>query len=172
MKNLGAIFVLAIVIMFTGCTVKKKISRTEIRHDSIYIVKDSIRIEIKDSIRIDTHYLPADQAYITALFECDSLGRLKMKEIVDLKAGIRARPTIEVRGDTVFFNCECDSAAIYQIYRERNETVYEGTSENVNVKDSTNIFEKIVKIRLPWWVWVIIGIGALFGIYKLYRRFK
>ena len=169
MKTTGAILIL-IMVMLMGCTMKKKITRTEIRHDSIVIIKDSVHIEYRDSIRIDTQYLPADNAYITALFECDSLGRVHMKEIVELKAGVRARPTIELRGDTVFVICNCDSAVIYNVYRERYEKEYVGTGSEVTVKDSTSFYEKIVKVRLPWWVWLIIGIGALFGIYKLYRR--
>lgn len=169
MKKLGAILLLVVVIL-SSCAVKKKIKVTEISHDSTVVQKDSVHIEYRDTTYFDTTYLPTDQAYITALFECNSLGQVQMKKIIELKAGIRARPTIELRGDTVFVLCECDSAAIVSIFQGRFKREYVSTDSKVEVKDSTSIYEKIVKVKLPWWIWTIIGLGALLGVYKLYKK--
>lgn len=175
MKTIGAIIILAIVLTISGCTTKKKISTTVITSDSTNTRKDSVYIEYRDSISIDTHFIPADQAYIEALFECDSLGVVRMREITRLESGRRATASISFREGVLSVECRCDSMEIYSIYRERYKKEYVSSEDITVVEDTTTVKEKVVKTRLPWWMYVggslIFIIIIILGAYKLYKKF-
>lgn len=72
MKRL--IYILLILIAFTGCRSKKP---------PIVHVPVETKIIIKE--RLVPVALPADSSTLTALFECDSLNQVQMKEIGELK---------------------------------------------------------------------------------------
>lgn len=172
MKTSIRIIILAMIIALgSGCAVKKKLT-TEIRHDSVYITHDSTYIEYRDSLRIDTAWIPADEAYIKALLECDSLGKVHLKEIAEIKSGRNVRPELSRRGDTIIFYCEVDSFAVYNILRARIEREHLIQQSTTTTEDSTNIESVTVKRSLPWWIWAIGVVGLLYLLNLFRQKFK
>lgn len=168
MRALTIISIFSLAAIMSGCAAKKKIISVT-SHDSAYIQKDSVHIEYRDSLKIDTFYIPTDRAWIKALWECDSLGELRMKEIVALKSGKHVKPKIIRRGDTTIFICDVDSIAVYNIIRSRYETKHVSTQANTKVDDSSSYWQKITKWKIPWWIWVL-GVIALLYLLNYFRQ--
>lgn len=166
MKKL--IYLLLISFMAFGCGTKKKITTSHER-DSIYIVKDSA-VYI-DRVTIDTVEIPADRAYIEALFDCDSLGHIRMREITRLENSIRTTANISVRGDTIFIECICDSLLVFNKLVEKYDYVRRSEISNVTVEDSKDT----LIVRSPWylrfwWIWIIVfaAIAVATKVFKLW----
>lgn len=163
MKKL--IFIILLSVLVIGCGTKKKITHTE-RTDSISEKRDSIRTEYIERVRDTTIYLSGDSALISALLECDSLGQVQIKTIIDLETGLRIRPNIEIVNNVITLKCtQEDSIAISVYWKDVYEKKYEVHIANISIdKEVTD--EKLV-VRSPWylrfwWIWaILLGVGFI-----------
>jgi hypothetical protein len=165
------IFLLAIIIILSSCTVKKKFTSDAVR-DSIVIVKDSIRVEIREVVRDTTILLPADSSMVRALLECDSLGQVRIKEISELRAGLKSTPKIKIIDNYIELECKVDSQQIYLYWQDRYENRQSFSDKSENVNSSLTVKEKIIKKKLPWWIYLAGGIIAILILWRLYKKFK
>jgi hypothetical protein len=78
-------------------------------------VNDSIITEIL--YRDSTIYI-TDSAGITALLECDSLGKVRIKQIKDFYAGQFVKPSIVIRDNWLKADCKIDSGRVYFTWKE------------------------------------------------------
>lgn len=127
---------------------------------------------IQSVIRDTTVRIEKDSASIKALLECDSLGRVRIKEILSLKSGLKVRaPSLKLVGNTLMAQAEVDSMSIYLQVRDRYLT---------RIKSSTSLTEKVIPIyRQKEWqkflcwsgmlAWLVL---LLYGTIKVYSRFN
>ena len=162
MKKL--IFVI-IVVAFASCTTKKKITHIE-TSDSIFTGRDSVEYVYKEVLRDTTIYLSADSAYIEALLECDSLGEVYIKEIIDLRTGERVTPDVRIVDNVIYLGCTTeDSVAISVYWKNIYERMYNERISSTEV--STTVEDEKVVVRTPWfirlwWVWAILAVAVFF----------
>jgi len=165
MKRLLFIF---IVVVMASCTTKKKITHIE-TSDSVVTKKDSVEYVYKEVLRDTTIYLPADSAYIEALLECDSLGEVYIKEIVDLRTGNRVTPKVKIVDNVIYLGCTTeDSVAISIYWKNIYERMYNERISSTDV--STSVEDEKVIVRTPWfirlwWLWAILA-AAVFVVLK------
>jgi len=162
---------LAIIFIMSSCSVKKKFTSDTVR-DSIVVVKDSIRVEIREVVRDTTILVPADSALIRALLECDSLGQVRIKEISELRTGQKTKPSIKITDNTIEIECKVDSHLVYLYWKDRYEKQQSFSDKAEAVNTSLIVKEKIVKKRLPWWIYLAGGILAILLLWRLYKKFK
>lgn len=159
------VYILLLALIVASCGTKKKITHTEYS-DTLVVKKDSIVTEYVETIRDTTIYLPADSSAIEALLECDSLGRVYIKEILDLKTGKRVKPDIQIRDNIITLSCtEEDSIAIALYYKDIYERLYIAKVDSLST--STVITDEVIITRSPWylrlwWIWIILA--AVIGI--------
>lgn len=91
-----------------------------------------------------------DESMIRALLECDSLGQVQMRRLLDYEAGTRLNPPdIELRDNILTATAEVDSMAVYLRLKDRIER-----------HTSTRAEVQIVEVnRLNTWqkTWMRIG---------------
>lgn len=154
--------------LFVGC-------RAARIHDSQTLTRtDSIVITQSETIRDTVIQVAADSAIIRALLECDSLGQVHIRELLEYQAGSRLRPPkINVTDNVLTATSSVDSMSIYLTFKERLE-------QRISTKTSDTTTEKTVEVNRPsaWQrlccriVWVLILAGLFLGGYKLYKLLK
>lgn len=148
----------AVVAVLCACRPVKQFYREDER--TVKVVRDILR----DTVVVTEQ----DSSWVKVLLECDSTGRVLMKELLDYRAGKRVRlPQLEVRDNILTSVVRIDSSAVYLAWRERYEA------------DSVAVEREIVRVvevnRLKGWQKVLIGIGALWLILfalRMWKRFK
>lgn len=115
--------------------------------------------------------LERDQAMIRALVECDSLGQVRMAELLEYRAGERLQPPdVKVEHNVLTATARIDSMAVYLRLKDRFER---------RITSSIRRVERVVEVnRLNGWQkwWMRFGQGAavallLFGGCKLRKIF-
>lgn len=110
----------------------------------------------------------SDSALVRALLECDSAGSARLREVIELRNGLRVRaPDLTIRGDTLTVRSRVDSMAIYLTLRDR----YTDTRRE-------SVTERVVEVNRPtWWQKLWMGLGRVFAgavaitvIYKLLKQ--
>jgi len=166
MKN---IFYIILILFMSGCLTKRS---TVTSHDKIetIITKDSILYTVKETVRLDTFYL-VDSSYIKMLAECDDQGRIRIKEIRDLRIGRIATPIIQIRDSFIYLECRIDSFAVYTYWHDKyvREVIKSDYSKDEIEKTETTV--KIIRsIFSKWWIWVIIVGGVIFFVAKIFMK--
>lgn len=121
------------------------------------------KTEIKEVLRDTTVYVPADQATINALLECDSLGNVLIKNIETLQGKLNARASLKIQDNKLTADCQCDSLAIYLQLKEKFEKVTTDTNK-------TKIIEK--EKNLAWWQLTLMWAGGIFFIILIIVIYK
>lgn len=89
---------------------------------------------------------------IRALLECDSLGQVRIRELLEYRAGDRVKPPrLTLENNVLTATAETDSLSIYLQLRDRYERL-------VSKSDTTETV--IVEVnRLTWWqtLWITAG---------------
>ena len=127
----------------TSCTPIRYITvekNTETKTETIEIIRDT------------TIYIPSDQATAKALLECDSTGKILIKQIETLQGKLNAKANIRITGNTIIADCLCDSMKIYMQLKDRYQTTTTNTSET-----TVQWMEK----ELKWWQRCLIWMGAI-----------
>jgi hypothetical protein len=148
----------------------------------VYSSKDStntvINTKTVEVVKDSFIFIPPDEANIKALLECDSNGKVLVKQLLDYKAGKHAEPPIFVIQDNILdIDNITDSFSIYMSWKERFTS-----------SDTNTVKDRLVTITLPperiyyntWWDRLFIKAGKaslvlllLYGCYKLLtNRFK
>lgn len=139
---------LLLAIITVGCAPAKKTVTTSTNNkvDSIIICET-----VRDTIVT----VQADSSTLKALLECDSLGQVRMRELLEYKAGERTQPPQVIIHDNVLTaSSKVDSVAIYLTLKDTYE---KHVRENESIR--IEIIEKEVN-RLTWWqsLWYRLGI--------------
>jgi hypothetical protein len=118
-------------------------------------------IETREVIRDSIVTVPADSSMIRALVECDSTGKAKIKQLLDMFSGSRTKPPrISIGADNVLTaECDVDSMSIYLLLRDR---YYREDSRETAVVEVN---------RLYWWQYMLCGLGVLFIIIIIIKAF-
>ena len=109
------------------------------------------RTEVVEVMRDTTVYVPADQATLQALLECDSSSKILVKEMEALQGKLNAKANIRIRDNIIFLECICDSTAIYLQLKDRFET----TTTN---KAEVRVVWKEKELR--WWQKALMWVGG------------
>lgn len=111
--------------------------------------------------------LERDEAMLRALLECDSLGQVRMAQLLEYRAGERVKPPdVKVRNNILTATAEVDSMSVYLRLKDRFER---------RITSSAQTVERVVEVnRLNRWqkFWMrtgqVLGFALLlFGGYKL-----
>jgi len=137
-----ALLIITLVILVTSCS--KNHVPTVARADTV------IRTVIEEKVRDTTIYLN-DSSGITALLECDSLGRVRIKQITDYYAGQFVKPKIVIKDNYLQADCTIDSAKVYVSWKEKHVTSTTSTSQTVIVKEN----------YLTGWQWFQLWTGKI-----------
>lgn len=152
-------------LSLTGCRATKPLQEKE------YITKTD-SVVIQSVLRDTTVRIEKDSASIRALLECDSLGRVRIREILSLKSGLRVRaPSLKLEGNTLISQAVVDSMSIYLTLKDRYHT---------RIRSDTSRSEKVVPVyRLRGWQIFLCFSGAIFWLGLLvgvlieaYKHFK
>jgi hypothetical protein len=121
------ILLAAIVFFFClhGCKPIPTIARADTTERTI----------IKEVLR-DTVIYRSDSAGFAALLECDSLGKVHVKQVQDFYAGQFIKPTIVVKNNIVKVACIVDSLGVYVSWKNRYESKEVRTNQVVIVKEN------------------------------------
>lgn len=124
---------------------------------------------IRETVRDTIVRIQADSSMLRALVECDSLGQVRMRELLEYHAGERVRPPkVTIRDNVLTASAEVDSISVYMTLKDRYES-HRGVTET--------IVTQIVEVnRLTWWQQLWIGIGksialglVILAAYKLFK---
>lgn len=114
--------------LLTGCTSPRVVTNTRTVTDTIIVTTTDTAIIVQP-----------DASTLSALIECDSMGRAYIKEIVALSAGRAALPP-EVRfvDRTLTVDCKVDSFAVYATIKNRYHRVDSIEKNTTFVKEKTS----------------------------------
>lgn len=110
------------------------------------------KTEVLEVVRDTTVYIPADTATLQALFECDSTGKVLIKQVEALHGKLQAKARILVRDSIVVLDCICDSMAIYLQVKDRYEVVTTASAE---------VRTEYTERALRWWQKALMWAGGL-----------
>jgi hypothetical protein len=156
MKKIVFFLVVVLVIFVSGCRTVKPTTPVAKAKDSIVYVEKLVPVS-----------LPADSAYIEALFECDSTNQVIMKELTETK-------TKRVNTTTAFKAGKTASLA----YRAKtiHDTIYAKQIQSLKYKEVPVPYPEIKEVNvLHWWQKVLMWEGVVFTILLLiaiYRKIK
>ena len=127
-------------------------------------------VTVTEQVRDTVVVLERDQSMLRALLECDSVGQVQMRRLMEYQAGNRLRPPdIEVRDNVLTATAQADSMAIYLTLKDRIERHTSTRKE----------FQVVEVNRQNTWqrTWMRIGqVSAvsliLFGVYKTRKLLK
>ena len=122
-------------------------------------------VTVTEQVRDTVVVLERDQSMLRALLECDSVGQVQMRRLMEYQAGNRLKPPdIEVRDNVLTATAQADSMAIFRIERHTS---------------TRKEFQVVEVNRLNTWqrTWMRIGqVSAvsliLFGVYKTRKLLK
>lgn len=147
---------LALLLLLSSCGIGRKYC--EKFHPPIII--DTSWVDTIKSVYHDTilYPAPADSGLIEAYLECDSLGRVRLQQIMRYMAGKLTVPHMTIKDNMVRFDCKVDSMRVFAI-------VYNKTIKIKEVKAKNAIVEVN---KLTWWqrtqilmCWIFFGIIAV-----------
>lgn len=107
--------IVLLVPLLTACHATKHLSRS--------MEHDSVRVTITEQIRDTVVMIESDSSVVRALLECDSIGRIRMTELLEYRAGARIRPPkLTLQGNILTAEAHIDSLGIYLQWHERHQT--------------------------------------------------
>lgn len=131
-------------LLLIGCRATKV--QSSVSHSRV----DSVII--RQTVRDTVVTVKADSSMIRALLECDSLGQVRMRELVEYRAGERTKPPdLSIKENVLTAKADVDSVAIFMQLKDLYEYYFGNTKEV--------IIETVEVNRLTWWqkLWVKAG---------------
>lgn len=124
-------------------------------------------VTVTERVRDTVVVIERDQSMIRALLECDSLGQVQMRRLLEYQAGTRLKPPdIEVRDNVLTATAQADSMAIYLTLKDRIER-HASTRKELQVVEVN---------RLNTWqrTWMRIGqiSAALLILFRVFKTRK
>ncbi len=124
------------VVMALGCAPVKTVTRS---------MSDSV--VVRETVRDTVIELSPDSSLVRALIECDSLGRARLSELLDYRAGDRISPPVITMVDNILTaKAQVDSFKIYARLKDRYEE--HRTSDTVVETVEVNKLTAWQKVRL------------------------
>lgn len=139
-----------------ACKSKQPLAKTE-RIIETEIVRDTV-LNIK-----------ADSSLIRALLECDSLGRIRIKELKDIQSGENVKPpAIAIDNSNVLTaKCEVDSFSIYLAWKEKYTSKESETPVIVETEKKLSKWQYFFMVMGEIFCGLIGALLIIFGIKKL-----
>lgn len=151
-----------LILLLCACTVRRPVVQGTDTHraDSVFV---------KETLRDTVITVEADSALIRAYLECDSLGRVRVRQLAEFRAGRRLQPpAINIQDNVLTATATTDSLNLYLQLRERYESHHNTRDTAITVVQTVN--------RLTWWqtlwVWAGRGFAALLGAAIIYKLLK
>ena len=84
------------------------------------ITETVYRTQVREVVRDSVVVIPPDTSWLTALLECDSLGKVRIAEILTMQPGYRIHPPAPVIIDNILtVTAEVDSFSVYLKLKDR-----------------------------------------------------
>ena len=166
MKILGLSFII-ILCLCSGCRTGKLPPAVIDQKDSIRTV---IKTVIKETVKDSLVYINQDEASLQALLECDSNGKVLLKQLLKYKAGKHAAvPEMRLDNNVLDVVNRVDSFSIYLQWKERYTSVDTST-----LHDKLTTITNTVRIHyLTWWDKLFIKAGKiLLAILLIFTGYK
>lgn len=146
-------------LLLFSCSPRISPSYNRLLQDSVLIV---------NSYRDTNIIIPSDSSHVEALLDCDSLGKIRIKEIRRLNNGKNIQPSrIAIKDNVLSVTTVVDSFLVYAKLKDRYEKVLSRSSESEVVVKDVN--------RLHGWQKLLMSLGVLLIIIlaiKIYRKIK
>lgn len=118
------------------------------------------RTEYIETVRDSTVIIPADSSWLSLLLECDSIGQVRLKELLDYQAGQHVTPPkVSVKNNILRTECRVDSFGVFFSWVQK----YGIQSREIEIP-----VEVPVEVPVRGWVWwvglvtiITAGISAL-----------
>ena len=129
-------------------------------------------VVIREILRDTVVTVEADSSLVRALVECDSLGRARLRELREYRAGTRLPPPkVSIEDNVLTATASIDSMEIYLTLKERYRQ---------DLKAEKEVIIKTVEVnRLNWWqtLWMRLGqvltsAAVAVGGYKIVKLVK
>lgn len=154
--------IILLAVFLAACSPRLKLQSSQTELTDTVMVTERVR----DTVVI----VERDQSMLRALLECDSLGQVQMKRLLEWEAGLRLKPpAVTVKNNVLTATAAVDSMAIYFTLKDRLE-------RHLTTRKEVQILEVN---RLSGWqrTWMRFGqIAALglilFGAFKTRKLFK
>lgn len=155
--------VLLALALATGCRTVRLTSSSE--------TSTTDSVEIRETIRDTIITVKADNSLVRALLECDSLGQVRMKELLEYRAGYRLKPpNVAIDNNVLTASAQVDSMSIYLQLKDRFE-------KHTSAQAQRNKETVTVEVnRLTWlqklWIKLGQGLSGVFVASALLKLFK
>ena len=123
---------------------------------------DTVRINTVTVVPHDTTVYLTDSAGLSALLYCDSIGKVRIRQIQEYYAGQWIKPKIVIRDNYLTAICKIDSAAVVTRWNETNTTSTIGAT-TVQVKE-VNFVTGFQWFNI-WGFRILIIAGVLVGLF-------
>lgn len=134
-----------IALLFASCRPCKDAQLIITHTDTLTIYKDSIIV------------IPADSAFISAYFECDSNNQVVIAELEELK-GRKVVPVIQFKDNWLTVVAKVDSEAVYLRWKEQHTS----TEKQETIVDTKRIYPKwLVTIAILGLIVLVINLSII-----------
>lgn len=162
-------FLFILITLFSSCATRERCARFFPQSQETSTHSETV---IREIVRDSLIPIPPDSSWLKALLECDSAGNVLLRQITELQAGQRVKPSITLTGNILKVDCKVDSAAVYFSWKERHITkatdslVFKTTTVPVNFVTDWQSFQ----IYLGRIFMAVMAGAALFLIFKYKSR--
>lgn len=111
-------------------------------------------VTVRETIRDTAIVVERDSSMIRALLECDSVGQVRMRELLEYRSGERVKiPNVKIRDNVLTATAEVDSMTIFLQLKDRY------TREVSRSEQAEETVRTIEVNRVTWWqqMWIRIG---------------
>lgn len=173
MKKLFAILLIGLlsILTFSSCVTRERCNE---KYPCVQGVDSVKTVFVKETLRDTVIYTQPDVGSISALLQCDSLGQIYIRQIIDLKAICKSpNPTIRIRDNIIRVIVPVDSMAIYLTLKDRLtttdiKTTIKQAPERINYLTGWQWFQ-------IWWgrvLTILVVIALIWLILWLYKISK
>lgn len=166
------LLIILFTLMLVGCATQKHISSTETFHK-----KDTVTVEKIEYVEKEIIKSVPDSASMQALLECDSLGQVYIKQLLDYQSGKYIKPKIKLVDNIIKVEAKVDSMSIYHEYYKKynKEDSLSSVIQTLQKEEEIKADENVQKTKqLNAYKWILISIGAIllicFGIFLYIKK--
>jgi hypothetical protein len=168
------IIVILTVLMLSGCDALKSHSRYILENkDKICAqicsqpIDTERHVTTKDTVYVTTEssYVPVDSMSLSLYLYCDSNNQVILKNYEGLKS-IYGKMLFDLNKGKLTIK------ALYDSLEVKNKTIHDFKTDVITVTTKVPVYvDKVIKEKyIPWWIFLIMGAGAITIIYLLIRK--
>ena len=159
LEMIAAIFMIAAI---SACATEQRCAEKY----STSFTSDSLKVEIRETVRDTIIYVPGDSAVIYIANPCDILGNLKPNIFERVGSNAKSKATVVISPAGIKVNCECkeEYLIIKQLQREIDRLQFHSTKTKAVYKEKNSFWSQFATGTII----LLIGylLGAI-GIHKL-----